>query len=77
MQTYINSDIAQLRPAHGMVQVVLAEVVLGQIGNVGELNMRDVAWAEEADIHLLFLKPRLALSDADLNVSCTDVLWLS
>lgn len=35
-----------------MVQVVLAEVVFGQVGDVGELDVRDVRGAEEADVHL-------------------------
>jgi hypothetical protein len=38
-QTYINGDIAQLRPAHSMIQVVFAEVVLRKVGDVGELDM--------------------------------------
>jgi hypothetical protein len=41
-QTYINSNIAQLRPAHRMIQVVFAKVVLRQIRNVGKLHMRNV-----------------------------------
>jgi hypothetical protein len=42
--TYINSNIAQLRPAHSMIQVVFAKVVFRQIRNVGELDMRNVFW---------------------------------
>lgn len=34
-----------------MVKVVLHEVVLGQILEVGMLDQRDVAGAEETDIH--------------------------
>ena len=34
-----------------MVQIVLAEVVLGQVGDVGELHVRDILRAEETDIH--------------------------
>jgi hypothetical protein len=41
-QTYINSDIAQLRPAHRMVKVIFAKVVLRQVGDVGELDMGNV-----------------------------------
>lgn len=37
--TYINSYIAQLRPAHSMIEVVFAEVIFGEVGNVGELDM--------------------------------------
>jgi hypothetical protein len=51
MHTHINGNIAQLRPAHGMVQVVLAKVVLGQVGDVGELHVRNVRRLEWANIH--------------------------
>jgi hypothetical protein len=51
MHTHINSNIAQLRPAHRMVQVVLAKVVLGQVGDVGELHVRNVRRAEWTNIH--------------------------
>lgn len=51
-KTHINSHIAQLRPAHRMVQVVLAKVVLGQIRNIRKLHVRNVAGAEEPNIHL-------------------------
>ena len=44
-----------------MIKVVLAKVVLRQIRDISELNMRDIAWAQEADIHLSGLFPRLAL----------------
>jgi hypothetical protein len=40
--TYINSNIAQLRPAHSMVQIVFAKVVLRQICDVGKLDMWNV-----------------------------------
>jgi hypothetical protein len=40
--TYINSDVAQLWPAKLVVHVVLAEVVLGQVGDVRRLDMRNV-----------------------------------
>lgn len=49
--TYVNSNIAELWPAEGMVEVVFAEVVLWQVSDVGLLNMRDVRGAEEANIH--------------------------
>jgi len=35
-----------------MVQIVLAEVVLGQVGDVGKLHVRNILWAKEADIHI-------------------------
>lgn len=34
-----------------MVEVVFAEVVFGQVGDVGGLDVRDVGGAEEADVH--------------------------
>jgi hypothetical protein len=40
--THIDGDIAELRPAHGMVHVVFAKVVFGQVGNVGLLDMGNV-----------------------------------
>jgi hypothetical protein len=43
---YINSDITQLWPAHGMVHVVFAKVVFGQVGDVGLLDVGNVAWTE-------------------------------
>lgn len=50
-QTYINSHIAQLRPTHRMVQVVLAKVVFGQIRDIGELHVRDIRRPEHANVH--------------------------
>ena len=49
--THINSHIAQLRPAHGMVQIVLAEVVFRQVGDVRQLHVGDVFWSQHANIH--------------------------
>ena len=40
--THIDGDIAELRPAHGMVHVVFAKVIFGEVGDVGLLDMRDV-----------------------------------
>lgn len=51
METYINCDIAQLRPAHGMVHVVFAEVVLGQVCDVRLLDMRNVRASQDSNIH--------------------------
>lgn len=34
-----------------MVEVVLAEVVLGEVGDVCSLHVRDVGGVEEPDIH--------------------------
>jgi hypothetical protein len=50
-QTYINSNIAQLWPAHRMVQIVFAKVVLRQIRNVRKLHMRNVRRSKHTDIH--------------------------
>ena len=50
--SYIYSHIAQLRPTEGMVHVVFAEVVLGQVGDIRLLDMRDVRRVEKPDIHL-------------------------
>lgn len=50
--TYIDSNIRQLWPRESMVEVVLAKVVFGQIGDVGGLDMWDVGRLEYADIHL-------------------------
>ena len=50
-RTYIHRHITQLRPAHGMVQVVLAKVVFGQVGDVGELDVGNVLGSKDADIH--------------------------
>ena len=46
-----------------MIKIILAKVILRQVRNISELDMRDIAWAQEADIHLLGLFPRLSLSN--------------
>jgi hypothetical protein len=51
--THINSHIAQLGPAHCMVQVVFAEVVLGQIRDIRQLHVWDVVWLQHTDVHFL------------------------
>jgi hypothetical protein len=61
-QTYINSNIAQLRPAHRMVQIVFAKVVFRQIRNVRKLHMRDVRRSKHANVHFVRLVSFLALS---------------
>jgi hypothetical protein len=35
-----------------MVQIVLAEVILRQIGNIGKLDMRNIRRSEHADVHI-------------------------
>lgn len=51
-KTYINSHIAQLWPTHRMIEVIFAEVVLGQIRNIGELDMWYVRRSKHTNIHL-------------------------
>jgi hypothetical protein len=41
-KTYVNSHVAQLRPTHRMIEIILAKVVLGQIRNVRKLDVRNV-----------------------------------
>ncbi|OHW93808.1 hypothetical protein CSPAE12_07533 [Colletotrichum incanum] len=47
----VDSDIAKLGPRQGVVEVVLEEVVLGQVLEVGVLYEGEVGGLEEADIH--------------------------
>lgn len=47
----VDGHIGQLRPRQRVVQVVLEEVVLGKVLDVGVLDQRDVGGAEDADIH--------------------------
>lgn len=47
----VDGDVGELRPRQGVVQVVFAEVVFGQVGDVGGLYVRDVGGVEEADVH--------------------------
>jgi len=49
--TYVDGHIAQLRPAKGMVHVIFAEVVLGQVGDIGLLDLGNVRRVEESDVH--------------------------
>lgn len=53
--THIDSDITKLGPAHSMVHVVFAEVIFGQIRNVGLLNMWNVRRPYYSDIHDVWL----------------------
>lgn len=41
----------ELGPGEGVVEVVLEEVVLGEVLEVGVLDEGDVGGAEEADVH--------------------------
>jgi hypothetical protein len=52
-----------------MVEIVLAEVILRQVCDVGELDVWDVARAKEADIHLLKRFPLLALSCLTVGIA--------
>jgi hypothetical protein len=47
----VHGYVRELRPRKCMVEVVLEEVVLRQVRDVGLLNMRNVRGAEESDIH--------------------------
>lgn len=47
----IDGDEAELRPGQRVVEVVLEEVVLGQVLQVGVLDQREVGRGEEADVH--------------------------
>jgi hypothetical protein len=47
----VDGHVRQLRPRERVVQVVLEEVVLGQVLEVGVLDQRDVRRSEDADIH--------------------------
>ncbi|CCF39668.1 hypothetical protein CH063_10438 [Colletotrichum higginsianum] len=47
----IDGDIAELGPREGVVEVVLEEVVLGQVLEVGVLYEGEVGGLEQADIH--------------------------
>jgi hypothetical protein len=51
MGTDIDRDVAQLRPAQGMVHVILAKVVFGQVRDVGLLDVGDIRGLEQSDIH--------------------------
>lgn len=50
-QTYVYGYVAQLWPAQGMVHVVFAKVVFGQVRNVRLLDVRDIGELKYADIH--------------------------
>lgn len=47
----VDGDVGELRPGEGVVEVVLEEVVLRQVGDVGGLHVRDVGGEEDADVH--------------------------
>jgi len=71
VQTYIYGDVAELGPAEGMVEVVFAEVVLGEVGDVGLLDVRNVRGAEDSNIHVGVLQCRRATSQRGLRyVKC-------
>ena len=48
----VDRHVGERRPGQGVVQVVLEEVVLGEVGEVGLLDMRQVRGAKEADVHV-------------------------
>jgi len=47
----VDGDVGELRPGEGVVEVVLQEVVLRQVGDVGGLHVGDVGGEEDADVH--------------------------
>lgn len=47
----VDGDEGELWPGQGVVEVVFHKVVLGQVGDVGVLHVRDVRGVEEADVH--------------------------
>lgn len=47
----VDGDEAELGPGQGVVQVVLEEVVLGQVLEVGVLDQGEIGRSEESDIH--------------------------
>jgi hypothetical protein len=51
--THIHGNIAQLRPAQGVVEVVFAKVVFREVRDVGLLHMRNVRGSEQANVHVL------------------------
>jgi len=47
----VDGDEGELGPRERVVQVVLHEVVLGQVRDVGVLDVGDVGGGHEADVH--------------------------
>lgn len=48
----IHSHIRELGPGEGMVEVVFEEVIFGEVGYVGGLDVGDVGRSEHSDVHL-------------------------
>ena len=51
---HVDGDIRQLRPRERVVEVVLEEVVLGEVLEVGVLDQWDVGGLKESDIHYVW-----------------------
>lgn len=51
----VEGDVGEGGPGEGMVEVVFKEVVFGQVGDVGLLDVGDVGGVEDADVHFLGL----------------------
>lgn len=47
----VDGDVAELGPGQRVVQVVLEEVVFGQVFEVGVLDEGEVGGGEDADVH--------------------------
>lgn len=49
---YIYGDVGKLWPGKSVVEVVFAEVVLREVGDVGRLDVRNVGRPEHTNIHV-------------------------
>lgn len=47
----VDCDVGELGPGEGVVEVVFHEVVFGEVGDVGGLDVREVGGVEQADVH--------------------------
>jgi len=48
----VHGHVRELWPRERVVEIVLEEVVLGEVRDIGLLHVRNVRGAEESDIHL-------------------------
>ena len=47
----VDGDVGELWPGEGVVEIVFAEVVFGQVRYVGGLHVGDVGGVEDTDVH--------------------------
>lgn len=66
----INGDVGELRPGQSVVEVIFAEVVLGQVGDVGGLHVGDVERVEGANVHFFYKYFDLLWKVGTLTVVC-------